>query len=283
MYTHIILPLPSLPSWAAVGGFNLVKQYKNVELPPPVHSRHYFISTIITFSPLYFHRSVEQHDYPSDCSLKAKTFPLRDFVIGSAQSVYALITPRGTDINVILRSHDSPIHALVSHPTELVWLNVVSSLVSDSEKSPYCSADLLNIFWLEDITSVISECCDADCKSDTLRRSFMLVQKTALFLLHLIKNIGYKLQLGWQHSWCILFTMVFVVRNCWWEVTVVYCRCGTMRRAEFLPPGDLIRAVLSSVSPSTQKGTLQVSQSISISSLIATHPSTHSHSCILVY
>lgn len=63
-------------------------------------------------------RKSDTQDYPTDCSLVAKALPMRNFVIGSTQSVYAQITPKGTDIQVILRNHDSPIHSVITHPTE---------------------------------------------------------------------------------------------------------------------------------------------------------------------
>ncbi|XP_067932083.1 cilia- and flagella-associated protein 251-like [Watersipora subatra] len=60
----------------------------------------------------------DTQDYPTDCSLVAKSLAMRNFVIGSTQSIYAEITPRGTDIRIILRNHDSAIHGIVTHPTE---------------------------------------------------------------------------------------------------------------------------------------------------------------------
>ena len=65
-----------------------------------------------------FYRRIDTQDYPADCSLGGKTLSMRDFVIGSTNSIYAQITPKGTDINVILRNHDSPIHSIVAHPKE---------------------------------------------------------------------------------------------------------------------------------------------------------------------
>lgn len=63
-------------------------------------------------------RFADQQDYPGDCSLAGNVLPIRDFVLGSTHNIYAKITTKGTDINVIHRNHDSPIHAIVTHPSE---------------------------------------------------------------------------------------------------------------------------------------------------------------------
>lgn len=82
-------------------------------------------SLSFAFDPEFLVQDQKVVKYPSDATIAAKPFVLRDFVVGTTNAIYAHVTTDGTDVKVIHKDHDSAVHGLSSHPFR-PWIAVGS-------------------------------------------------------------------------------------------------------------------------------------------------------------